>query len=50
MAERSALVRIAKALDEAMVMINNDKRAAAEVYLRVSKDKDKVEDADEETP
>jgi NitT/TauT family transport system substrate-binding protein len=33
-----------KALDEAMAMINRDKKWAAETYLRVSKDKDKVED------
>jgi NitT/TauT family transport system substrate-binding protein len=33
-----------KALDEAMQIINRDKRAAAEAYLRISKDKDSVED------
>jgi NitT/TauT family transport system substrate-binding protein len=33
-----------KALDEAIAMINSDKRAAAEAYLRLSRDKDKVED------
>jgi NitT/TauT family transport system substrate-binding protein len=33
-----------KALDEAMAMINRDKKWAAEAYLRVSKDKDSVED------
>ena len=33
-----------KALDEATAIINRDKRAAAETYLRLSKDKDKVED------
>ncbi|MEP7206915.1 MAG: ABC transporter substrate-binding protein [Casimicrobiaceae bacterium] len=33
-----------KALDEAIAMINRDKRAAAEAYLRISKDKDSVED------
>jgi NitT/TauT family transport system substrate-binding protein len=32
-----------KALDEATAMINRDKRAAAEAYLRISKDKDSVE-------
>jgi len=34
----------AKALDESMTIINRDKRAAAEAYLRMSKDKDTVED------
>ncbi len=29
-----------EALDEAQAMINRDKRAAAEAYLRISKDKD----------
>jgi NitT/TauT family transport system substrate-binding protein len=33
-----------KALDEAMAMINRDKRWAAQTYLRLSKDKDSVED------
>ena len=33
-----------KALDEAMTFINNDKKAAAEAYLRISKDKDSVAD------
>jgi NitT/TauT family transport system substrate-binding protein len=33
-----------KALDEAMAIINRDKKAAAETYLRVSKDKDNVND------
>ena len=33
-----------KALDEAMAMINRDKKWAAEAYLRVSKDKDSLED------
>jgi NitT/TauT family transport system substrate-binding protein len=32
------------ALDEATAMINNDKRAAAQTYLRVSKDKDSLDD------
>ena len=32
-----------KALDEATAQINRDKRAAAETYLRLSKDKDSVE-------
>jgi NitT/TauT family transport system substrate-binding protein len=32
-----------KALDEAMTIINRDKRAAAEAYLRISRDKDSVE-------
>ena len=32
------------ALDEAIAQINHDKRKAAETYLRVSKDKDSVED------
>jgi NitT/TauT family transport system substrate-binding protein len=32
-----------KALDEAMAFINRDKRAAAEAYLRISKDKDSVD-------
>jgi NitT/TauT family transport system substrate-binding protein len=32
-----------KALDESMAYINRDKRAAAELYLRVSRDKDSVE-------
>lgn len=32
-----------KALDEAQATINRDKRAAAEAYLRISKDKDTVE-------
>jgi NitT/TauT family transport system substrate-binding protein len=31
-----------KALDEAITIINRDKRAAAEFYLRISKDKDTV--------
>jgi NitT/TauT family transport system substrate-binding protein len=33
-----------KALDEAMAIINRDKKAAAETYLRVSKDKNSVDD------
>ena len=33
-----------KALDEAVAAINADKRGAAETYLRLSKDKDTVED------
>jgi NitT/TauT family transport system substrate-binding protein len=33
-----------KALDEAIAIINADKRAAAEAYLRLSKDKDSVDD------
>ncbi len=33
-----------KALDEAIAAINRDKRAAAEAYLRISKNKDSVED------
>ena len=33
-----------KALDDATAQINRDKRAAAEAYLRISKDKDSVED------
>ena len=32
-----------KALDEAQAMINRDKRAAAEAYIRISKDKDTVD-------
>ena len=32
-----------KALDEAEAIINRDKRAAAEAYLRISKDKDSVD-------
>ena len=32
-----------KALDEAIAEINRDRRAAAEAYLRISKDKDSVE-------
>ena len=32
-----------KALDEAQATINRDKRAAAEAYLRISKDKDTVD-------
>jgi NitT/TauT family transport system substrate-binding protein len=32
-----------KALDEAQVAINRDKRAAAEAYLRISKDKDTID-------
>ncbi len=32
-----------KALDEAIATINRDKRAAAETYLRISKDKDSVD-------
>ena len=32
-----------KALDEAQVIINRDKRAAAEAYIRMSKDKDTVD-------
>ncbi len=33
-----------KALDEATAMINRDKRAAAQTYLRLSKDKDTADD------
>jgi NitT/TauT family transport system substrate-binding protein len=33
-----------RALDEAMAMINRDKKWAAEAYLRVSKDKDSLDD------
>ena len=33
-----------KALDEAMAAINGNKRAAAEAYLRISKDKDSVDE------
>ncbi|MFL6676136.1 MAG: ABC transporter substrate-binding protein [Massilia sp.] len=33
-----------KALDEATAMINRDKKWAAEAYLRISKDKDSLED------
>jgi NitT/TauT family transport system substrate-binding protein len=33
-----------KALDEATAIINKDKKAAAEAYLRISKDKDTVTD------
>ncbi|HEU4853127.1 MAG TPA: ABC transporter substrate-binding protein [Telluria sp.] len=33
-----------KALDESMALINRDKRWAAQTYLRLSKDKDSVED------
>jgi NitT/TauT family transport system substrate-binding protein len=32
-----------KALDEAQATINRDKRAAAEAYIRISKDKDTVD-------
>ncbi|TMH69789.1 MAG: ABC transporter substrate-binding protein, partial [Betaproteobacteria bacterium] len=32
-----------KALDEAIAEINRDKRAAAEAYLRISKDKDSAD-------
>jgi NitT/TauT family transport system substrate-binding protein len=32
-----------KALDESMAIINRDKRAAAEAYLRISRDKDSLE-------
>jgi NitT/TauT family transport system substrate-binding protein len=32
-----------KALDEAIAIINKDKKAAAEAYLRISKDKDSLE-------
>ncbi len=35
---------VVKALDEATATINRDKKAAAEAYLRISKDKDTVED------
>lgn len=34
----------AKALDDAIAQINRDKRAAAEAYLRMSKDKDTLQD------
>jgi NitT/TauT family transport system substrate-binding protein len=33
-----------RALDEATAMINNDRKAAAEAYLRISKDKDTVQE------
>ncbi len=33
-----------KALDEANAMINNDRQKAAEAYLRISKDKDSVQE------
>ena len=33
-----------KALDEAMAAINGNKRAAAEAYLRISKDKDSIDE------
>jgi NitT/TauT family transport system substrate-binding protein len=33
-----------KGLDEAVAFINRDKRAAAEAYLRISKDKDSLDD------
>ena len=33
-----------KALDEAIAFINKDKRAAAEAYLRISKDKDSLQE------
>jgi len=33
-----------KALDEAIGVINSDRKAAAEAYLRISKDKDSVQD------
>jgi len=33
----------AKALDESIATINRDKRAAAEAYLRISKDKDSID-------
>jgi len=33
-----------KALDEAIAMINNDRKAAAEAYIRLSKDKDTVQE------
>jgi NitT/TauT family transport system substrate-binding protein len=33
-----------KALDEAIAIINRDKKAAAQAYLRVSKDKDSLDD------
>jgi NitT/TauT family transport system substrate-binding protein len=36
-------VAFTKALDEATAMINRDKKWAAETYLRISKDKDSVE-------
>jgi NitT/TauT family transport system substrate-binding protein len=34
----------AKALDEATALINRDRRSAAETYLRISRDKDSVQD------
>ena len=34
----------ARALDEAIAMINNDRKAAAEAYIRLSKDKDTVQE------
>ena len=37
-----------KALDEATAQINRDKRAAAEAYLRISKDKDSVDEHPED--
>src|SRR6266581_4775689 len=33
-----------RALDEAIAMINNDRKAAAEAYIRLSKDKDTVQE------
>jgi NitT/TauT family transport system substrate-binding protein len=33
-----------KALDDAIAMINNDRKAAAEAYIRISKDKDTVQE------
>jgi NitT/TauT family transport system substrate-binding protein len=33
-----------KALDEAIALINRDRRSAAETYLRISRDKDSVQD------
>jgi NitT/TauT family transport system substrate-binding protein len=35
---------VVKALDEAIGVINSDRKAAAETYLRISKDKDTVQD------
>ncbi len=39
-----AYAAFTKALDEAIALINKDKKWAAEAYLRISKDKDTVED------
>jgi len=39
-----AYAAFTKALDEAIALINKDKKWAAEAYLRISKDKDSVDD------